>query len=52
MLPLSRPYTLKVTHADGLVEDGLCYRVVTAGKAYRLQGDGVRPPIRGSAASR
>ena len=44
--PLARPYYFKVVYEDGSVEDGLSHRMVTAGKAYRLQDAGVRPPVR------
>ena len=44
--PLARPYYFKVIYADGSVEDGLSHRMVTTGKAYKLQDVGVRPPVR------
>ena len=42
--PGARPFYFKVPYADGSLGEGLSYRMVTAGKAYRLQGVGAQPP--------
>ena len=39
-----RPAYFKLLFADGTVEDGLSHRMVTMGKAYKLQAEGQQPP--------